>query len=73
MAEHSKAQGFALLLAGLGIGALAGILCAPKSGRKTRKDIAQGAREGKEYLRARTKVGHRACRHAGGQGQGAGR
>jgi gas vesicle protein len=56
MAEDSKGQGFALLLAGLGIGALVGILCAPKSGRETREDIAQSAREGKEYLRTRTKL-----------------
>ena len=55
MAEDSKGQGLAWLLAGLGVGALLGILFAPKSGRDTREDIAQGAREGTEYLRTRTK------------------
>jgi gas vesicle protein len=55
MAEDSKVQGLAWLLAGLGVGALVGILSAPKSGRETREDIAHGAREGTEYLRARTK------------------
>jgi len=55
MAEDSKVQGLVWLLAGLGVGALVGILYAPKSGRETRKDIAQGAREGTEYLRTRTK------------------
>ncbi len=55
MAEDSKVQGLAWFLAGLGVGALVGILYAPKSGRETREDIAQGAREGTEYLRTRTR------------------
>jgi len=55
MAEDSKGQGLVWLLAGLGIGALVGVLYAPKSGRETREDIAHGAREGTEYLRTRTK------------------
>jgi gas vesicle protein len=55
MAEESKGQGLVWLLAGIGIGALVGVLCAPKSGRETREDIARRAREGSEYLRTRTK------------------
>ena len=55
MSEENKSYGLAWFLAGLGIGALVGILYAPKSGRETREDIAQGAREGREYLRARTR------------------
>ena len=55
MAEDSKVQSIAWLLVGLGVGALVAILCAPKSGRETREDIAHGAREGTEYLRTRTK------------------
>ena len=55
MAEDSKVQGLAWFLAGLGVGALVGILYAPKSGRETREDIAHGAREGSEYLRNRTR------------------
>ena len=51
--ERSGVQGVAWFLAGLGVGALVGILYAPKSGRETREDIAQGAREGGEYLRTR--------------------
>ena len=54
MADENKSYGVAWFLAGLGIGALVGILYAPKSGRETREDIAQGAREGTEYLRVRT-------------------
>jgi gas vesicle protein len=55
MAEENKAIGVAWFLAGLGVGALVGILYAPKSGRETRDDLASGAREGTEYLRARTR------------------
>jgi gas vesicle protein len=47
--------GAAWFLAGIGIGALVGILYAPKSGRETREDLAHGARGGKEYLRNRSK------------------
>ena len=55
MAEDNKIQGLAWFIAGLGVGALVGILYAPKSGRETREDLAQGAREGTEYLRVRTR------------------
>lgn len=55
MAEDSKINGFAWFLAGVGIGALAGILYAPKSGRETREDLANSAREGTEYLKNRSK------------------
>jgi len=37
MAEDSKSYGLAWFLAGLGVGALVGILYAPKSGRETRE------------------------------------
>ena len=62
MAEENNRQGLVWLLAGIGIGALVGVLYAPKSGRETREDIARGAREGSEYLRARTK---QAAEHVG--------
>ncbi len=55
MAEDSKINGFAWFLAGLGVGALAGILYAPKSGRETRDELANSAREGTEYLRNRSR------------------
>ncbi|MGA2086830.1 MAG: YtxH domain-containing protein, partial [Terracidiphilus sp.] len=54
MAEENKSYGVAWFLAGLGVGALIGILYAPKSGRETRQDLLNGAREGTEYLRNRT-------------------
>ena len=53
--ENSKVYGAAWFLAGLGVGALIGILYAPKSGRETREDLINGAREGSEYLRKRTR------------------
>jgi gas vesicle protein len=55
MAEENKINGLAWFVAGLGVGALVGILYAPKSGRETREDLVNGAREGTEYLRARTR------------------
>ena len=55
MAEENKIHGLAWFLAGLGVGALVGILYAPKSGRELREDLATGAKEGTEYLRNRTR------------------
>jgi gas vesicle protein len=54
MSEDSNANGLAWFVAGLGVGALVGILYAPKSGRETRETLITGAREGTEYLRNRT-------------------
>ncbi|GAA3760219.1 YtxH domain-containing protein [Terriglobus aquaticus] len=44
MADESS-SGLGWFLAGLGIGALIGVLYAPKSGRETREDLASGARD----------------------------
>jgi gas vesicle protein len=52
--EEKQTSGFSWFLAGLGIGALVGVLYAPKAGRETREELASGAREGKEYLRQRS-------------------
>jgi gas vesicle protein len=62
MTDESKGPGLVWLLAGLGIGALVGILFAPKSGRETREDIGRSAREGTERLSTRTK---RVAEHSG--------
>ena len=40
-------------LFGLGVGAAAGILFAPKSGEETREELRQRAGEGREYLKRR--------------------
>jgi gas vesicle protein len=50
-----RSNGFSWFLAGLGLGALVGVLYAPKSGRETREDILSSAREGSEYLRDRSR------------------
>jgi gas vesicle protein len=42
-------------LVGLGIGALVGILFAPKSGEETREFLAQKAEEGKEYAQRKAR------------------
>jgi gas vesicle protein len=50
------------LCIGLGIGALAGILLAPKSGEETRDDIVDGVTDGVEEIRARTAKAVRGAR-----------
>jgi gas vesicle protein len=55
MAEDSKIHHLGWFLAGLGVGAVVGILYAPKAGRETREDLANSAREGTEYVRTRAK------------------
>lgn len=46
---------FVWFLAGLGLGALAGVLYAPRSGSETREALRARAEEGKEYMRTRAK------------------
>ena len=48
-------QAFGWFLAGLGLGALVGILYAPKSGRETREDLVASAKDGTEYVRVRAR------------------
>ena len=43
-------NGFAWFLAGLGLGAVIGVLYAPKSGSETRQDIMNAATEGRDYV-----------------------
>ena len=43
-------NGVLWFLAGLGLGALAGVLYAPRSGRETRQAILDAADDGREYL-----------------------
>jgi gas vesicle protein len=42
-------------LAGLGLGALAGVLYAPRSGSETREALLARAEEGREYVRGRAR------------------
>jgi gas vesicle protein len=46
--NESVVGGFGWFLAGLGIGALVGVLYAPKSGKETRDDLVAGALEARE-------------------------
>lgn len=48
MSEKDSGLSAGWFLAGLGLGALLGVLYAPKSGRETRDDIARSARDAKE-------------------------
>lgn len=48
MADNDGSSGIGWFLAGLGFGALLGVLYAPKSGRETREDLAASAREARE-------------------------
>jgi len=54
MAENTGSK-VSYFLVGLGIGALIGILFAPKSGEETRELLAQKAEEGKEYARSKAR------------------
>ena len=49
MLKHRKGSSF-WLVAGLGLGALAGVLLAPQSGCETRKAIATGVDDGIEHV-----------------------
>lgn len=48
-------NGFLWFLAGLGLGAVVGVLYAPLAGSETRRTIRAKAEEGSEYVRARAR------------------
>ena len=52
MADNGGTSGLGWFLAGLGIGALVGVLYAPKSGEETRSDLISGAQDAKEKAAA---------------------
>jgi gas vesicle protein len=54
MAENTGSK-VSYFLVGLGIGALVGILFAPKSGEETREYLSQKAEEGKEYAQKKAR------------------
>jgi gas vesicle protein len=53
--EKDSSGSFGWFVAGLGLGALLGVLYAPKSGKETREELAASAREGKDYLQERAR------------------
>ena len=56
MAEENG-NGILWFLAGLGLGAVVGVLFAPKPGKDTRDELRQRADEGREYVMSRAKQG----------------
>jgi gas vesicle protein len=54
MSERDS-NSFVWFLAGLGIGAIAGVLYAPRSGDETREAIRSKAEEGREFMRERAR------------------
>jgi len=55
MAENNVGSKVSFFLVGLGIGALVGILFAPKSGEETREYLSQKADEGREYAQRKAR------------------
>ena len=53
MSDRDGRVGLLWFLAGLGIGAVVGILYAPQSGSETREILMSKAEEGREYVRKR--------------------
>ena len=56
MADNNG-SGLGWFLAGLGVGALVGVLYAPKAGAETRSDLTQGAMDAKEKAAALAQQG----------------
>src|SRR5690242_11295165 len=55
MSDRDGGNNFMWFLAGLGFGALMGVLYAPRSGRETRESLMTSAQEGREYMKTRGK------------------
>lgn len=55
MSESNVGSKVSFFLVGLGIGAMVGILFAPKSGEETREYLAQKADEGREYAQRKAR------------------
>src|SRR5579872_2736741 len=55
MADNNAGSKVSYFLVGLGIGALVGILFAPKSGEETREYLSQKADEGREYAQRKAR------------------
>ncbi|HLJ30331.1 MAG TPA: YtxH domain-containing protein [Candidatus Angelobacter sp.] len=53
MSDNDSSNSFMWFLAGLGFGALLGVLYAPRSGRETRDALINTAQEGKEFIKNR--------------------
>jgi gas vesicle protein len=55
MADNNIGSKVSFFIVGLGVGALIGILFAPKSGEETREYLTNKAEEGKEYAQRKAR------------------
>jgi gas vesicle protein len=55
MSDKDRGNSFLWFLAGLGFGAIAGILYAPRAGSETREALLSRAEEGREFMRERAR------------------
>ena len=53
MSDRDNSNSLLWFMAGLGFGALMGVLYAPRSGRETRDSLKNTAQEGGEYIKTR--------------------
>ena len=53
--SDNNSNSFLWFLAGLGVGAIAGVLYAPRSGNETREALRSKADEGRDYVRERAR------------------
>ena len=53
--EQQETTGIGWFVAGIGLGALLGVLFAPKAGKEMRDGLIGGAKDGKEYVASRGK------------------
>lgn len=60
---------FVWFLAGLGVGALAGVLYAPRSGSETREVLRARAEEGRDYVRNRAREAREQAEDWAGRGR----
>src|SRR5262249_16827932 len=69
MSDRDSGNSFMWFLAGLGFGALLGVLYAPRSGRETREAIRNSAQEGGEYLKTRGREARESVNQWGERGK----
>ena len=69
MADDNGASGLGWFLAGLGLGALVGVLYAPKAGKETRDDLKASALEAKERAAVLAQQGRERASEYAAQGK----
>jgi gas vesicle protein len=55
MSDRDSSNSFVWFVAGIGLGALAGLLYAPRAGTETRDVLRARAEEGRDYMRSRAR------------------